>query len=40
MNFGADLIVTRNTADYKRLPITTMWPANFVTMYISDEDGE
>ncbi len=38
IGFGADLIVTRNTADYKKLPITAITPAKFVEDYMADEE--
>lgn len=38
--FGADLIVTRDTADYKKLPIAAVTPAKFVTEYMSDDLGD
>ncbi|RIH89296.1 type II toxin-antitoxin system VapC family toxin [Calidithermus roseus] len=33
LEFGAALIVTRNTGDYKKLPIKAMTPADFVAAY-------
>jgi predicted nucleic acid-binding protein len=38
INFGADIIVTRDISDYKKLPIAAMTPADFVRTYVSDED--
>lgn len=40
INFGADIIVTRDTNDYKKLPVTAMTPANFVRIYMADENSE
>jgi predicted nucleic acid-binding protein len=33
LEFGAELIVTRNPSDYKKLPIKAMTPADFVAAY-------
>lgn len=35
IRFGADLIVTRNIADYKKLAIAVMTPTNFVANYMA-----
>jgi predicted nucleic acid-binding protein len=35
--FGADLIITRDAADYKKLPITAITPAKFAIEYMSDD---
>ena len=35
IRFGADLIVTRNIADYKKLAIVVMTPTNFVANYMA-----
>jgi predicted nucleic acid-binding protein len=40
INFGADIIVTRDTNDYKKLPVTAMTPTNFVRIYMADENSE
>lgn len=41
IEFGADIIVTRNVSDYKKLPITAMTPTRFVADYVTDkEEGE
>jgi predicted nucleic acid-binding protein len=37
IGFGADIIVTRNVSDYKKLPITAMTPARFVADYMADD---
>jgi len=34
LEFGADLVVTRNPADYKKLPIKAVTPAEFVAQYL------
>ena len=36
IRFGADLIVTRDSADFKKLPITAVTPAQFIAEYIAD----
>ena len=38
IGFGADIIVTRNTSDYKKLPIIAMTPTRFVADYMADDD--
>jgi predicted nucleic acid-binding protein len=40
--FGADIIVTRDISDYKKLPITALTPTKFVAEYMSDDlaDGD
>lgn len=38
IGFGADIIVTRNVSDYKKLPITAMTPTRFVADYVTDEE--
>jgi predicted nucleic acid-binding protein len=35
IEFGADLIVTRDVKDYKQLPIKTLTPAAFAAAYMS-----
>lgn len=43
IGFGADIIVTRNTSDYKKLPLAAMTPTKFVAEYMPDvgvEDDE
>lgn len=43
IGFGADIIVTRNTSNYKKLPIAAMTPTKFVAEYMPDvgvEDDE
>jgi predicted nucleic acid-binding protein len=35
IEFGADLIVTRNIKDYKQLPIKTLTPTAFAAAYMS-----
>jgi predicted nucleic acid-binding protein len=37
IDFGAEIIVTRNLADYKRLPLNAMTPTEFVTAFMSDD---
>ncbi len=36
ITFGADLIVTRDIADFKKLPIAAVTPAQFVAEYMAD----
>ncbi len=39
--FGADIIVTRNTADFKKLPIKAMTPTEFAqTFMATSEDSD
>lgn len=38
IEFGADIIVTRNVSDFKKLPITAMTPTRFVADYVTDEE--
>ncbi len=38
--FGADIIVTRNTSDYKKLPIAAMTPTKFAAEYMSESGAE
>jgi len=36
ITFGADLIVTRDIADFKKLPIAAVTPVSFVADYMTD----
>jgi hypothetical protein len=36
--FGADMIVTRDVADYRKLPIKTMTPSDFAATYMLESD--
>jgi len=38
--FGADIIVTRNTSDFKNLPIKSMTAAEFAQIYMSEMDDQ
>ena len=41
IGFGANLIVTRNTVDYKKLPIIAITPAKFAEDYMAGgEDND
>ena len=37
ITFGADIIVTRDISDFKKLPIQAMTPADFVATYMPSE---
>lgn len=37
ISFGADIIVTRNVGDYKRLPIRAVSPTRFVQEFMMDD---
>lgn len=39
LEFGADLIVTRNIADYKKLPIKALTPTDFVAAYMTEGEA-
>ncbi len=38
IGFGADIIVTRNISDYKKLPIIALTPTRFVADYMTDDE--
>lgn len=38
--FGADIIVTRNVSDFKKLPIKAITPAEFVKRYSSSQTAD